>query len=52
MKCEKCGNDYPSEYYFKTDTVCVECYKKLTSEDQQQAVRHSLMKYPMTSSRV
>jgi uncharacterized protein YbjQ (UPF0145 family) len=37
MKCEKCGREYPSQYYFETETVCTECYKKLTSEEQQKA---------------
>ena len=37
MKCEKCGNEYPSDYYFKTETVCNECYDKLTPEEQHVA---------------
>ena len=28
MKCEKCAKDYPSIYYFKTRSICTECYKK------------------------
>ena len=50
MKCEKCGQDFPSIYYFKTDTVCLECYKKLTPEEQQTAVYRQLMKHPMTTT--
>jgi uncharacterized protein YbjQ (UPF0145 family) len=37
MKCEKCGREYPSEYYFKTETVCLECYAHLTVEEQKVA---------------
>ena len=37
MKCEKCGQEYPSEYYFKTETVCHECYGTLTPEEQRSA---------------
>jgi uncharacterized protein YbjQ (UPF0145 family) len=37
MKCERCGNEYPSEYYFKTKTLCRECFGKLTPEEQQRA---------------
>jgi uncharacterized protein YbjQ (UPF0145 family) len=37
MKCERCGNEYPSEYYFKTKTVCRECFDKLTPEEQERA---------------
>ena len=37
MKCEQCGREFPSEYYFKTETVCNECYSKLSSDEQQKA---------------
>lgn len=50
MRCEKCGREHPSRYYFETDTVCVECFKKLSIEEQGQATYKSLMKYPMTST--
>jgi uncharacterized protein YbjQ (UPF0145 family) len=50
MKCERCGKDYPSEYYFKTDTVCSECFKRMSAEEQGTALYKSLMKYPMTST--
>lgn len=36
MKCKKCGMDYPSRYYFKYDSVCINCFKKqpgLSSSD-------------------
>ena len=36
MKCEKCGNDYPSQYYFATDTICRECYAKMTDEEKEE----------------
>lgn len=36
MKCEKCGNDYPSQYYFATPTICQECFKNLQAEEQQE----------------
>jgi hypothetical protein len=34
MKCEKCGKEYPSEYYFKAERICNECYEKLPLEKQ------------------
>lgn len=37
MKCEKCGNDYPSKYYFKTPTICNECFDKLNPEERKIA---------------
>lgn len=50
MKCESCGKEYPSEYYFKTDTICIECFHKLDANDRKKAIIKSLMKYPMTST--
>jgi len=35
MKREKCGNEYPSQYYFETPTVCKECFKNLSDEEKQ-----------------
>ncbi len=37
MRCEKCGNDYPSHYYFKAESVCRECFDKMTPEEQAEA---------------
>lgn len=34
MRCVKCGNDYPSKYYFETETICKECYGKLNPEEK------------------
>ena len=50
MKCENCGKDHPSPYYFKTDTICIECFSNMNREEQREAIMHSLMKYPMTST--
>ena len=50
MKCLKCEKDFPSVYYFKTDTVCLECFKKMTSEEQQAAIDKQLTKHPMTTT--
>lgn len=50
MKCERCGKEYPSEYYFKTENVCLNCYGAMSPEEQKRAVFHSLMKHPMTST--
>ncbi len=37
MQCRKCGREYPSEYYFETETVCHECYKILSAEERTMA---------------
>jgi len=50
MKCEKCGQEFPSVYYFKTDTICLDCFNKMSPEDQQSAIYKQLMKHPMTST--
>jgi uncharacterized protein YbjQ (UPF0145 family) len=50
MICAKCGNDYPSQYYFKTETICIECFNKMSGSEKEEALRRSLMKHPMTST--
>jgi hypothetical protein len=50
MKCSKCGKEFPSIYYFKTDTVCIECFKALPPEEQQKEIFKQLMKHPMTTT--
>lgn len=50
MKCEKCGKEYPSHYYFKTDQICTECFEKLDDEEKKEAKLKHLMKFPMTST--
>jgi uncharacterized protein YbjQ (UPF0145 family) len=37
MKCEKCGNEYPSSHYFKTKTICRDCFAKLSTEEKMAA---------------
>jgi uncharacterized protein YbjQ (UPF0145 family) len=41
MKCEKCGQEYPSRYHFATDTICSLCYEKMTGEEKAAARRPS-----------
>lgn len=36
MKCEKCGNDYNSRYYFATETICRECFSRMSPEQQHE----------------
>jgi len=39
MRCERCGKEYPSRYYFKTRAICTECFSKLTPVEQVEARR-------------
>ena len=39
MKCTKCGRDFPSDYYLKTESLCLECYGKMNPEEQRKAIR-------------
>jgi uncharacterized protein YbjQ (UPF0145 family) len=50
MKCEKCSKEYPSVYYFKTDTLCHECYAKLSAEDKSECLKKWLIRHPLTST--
>ncbi len=40
MRCERCGTDYPSDYYFKTRSLCNNCYQKLSSEEKRKAIEN------------
>jgi len=50
MICEECKQDFPSNYYMKTESLCIQCFSKLSPKEQLEAVRHQLMKHPMTST--
>lgn len=34
MRCSKCGQDYPSRYYFRLGDVCNECWDKMDTDAQ------------------
>ena len=50
MICSRCKNEYPSQYYFKTETICIECFNKMGQAEKEEALKRSLMKHPMTST--
>lgn len=37
MKCERCSREYPSRYYFRTRTICSECFARMSPEEQRAA---------------
>jgi uncharacterized protein YbjQ (UPF0145 family) len=41
VRCERCGKEYPSLYYFKVGNVCNDCYEKLTPEERTALHRPS-----------
>ena len=50
MKCKECGNEFPSRFYMKTDTICVACFAKMNPDRQKKDIYESLMPHPMTST--
>ena len=50
MHCSKCSKEYPSPYYFKTGTICLDCFEKLNEEEKRMAIYDNLMKHPMTTT--
>jgi uncharacterized protein YbjQ (UPF0145 family) len=36
MRCARCGNEYPSHYYFITDDICRSCFAKLDKAERQR----------------
>ena len=45
MKCEKCGNEYPSTYFFAVPNVCKECFSKMSPEEQAKYFNVPIEKY-------
>ena len=41
MRCDRCGKDYPSRYYFRTRTICDDCFQKMSPEEQKRALEPS-----------
>jgi rubrerythrin len=37
MKCEKCGNTFPSRHHFKVAWICRDCYGKLSLDERHTA---------------
>lgn len=50
MRCKKCQQEYPSNYYFKVDHICLNCFNKLSTTEQNQAMIEANMKYTLTST--
>ena len=34
LKCSKCGEKYPSKFWFKVSGICVDCYARLTDTEK------------------
>ena len=50
MRCTHCDKEYPSKYYFKTETICLECYNRMNADEQREAISRALMKHPLTTT--
>jgi hypothetical protein len=36
MICKFCNKDFPSKYYFVTESICRECFEKLDDQQKQR----------------
>lgn len=45
MKCEKCGNEYPSNYFFAVPNICKECFSKMEPEEQAKYFNNPIGNY-------
>ena len=53
MKCEKCGNEYSSNYYFEAPNICKECFSKMADEEKQSLQQTQILNfYNETNKRV
>ena len=49
MKCEKCGKEYPSIYYFASGQICRDCFEQMSPEEQKDAKKPSKL-HSMTTT--
>jgi rubrerythrin len=45
MKCEVCGEDFPSHYYFEVEFICNNCFKKMDEGEKKQYYETRSSKY-------
>jgi uncharacterized protein YbjQ (UPF0145 family) len=50
MRCNSCGRDYPSDYYFKAPGICHECFEVMTPEERNRAHRPHGMRAMTTTA--
>jgi predicted nucleic-acid-binding Zn-ribbon protein len=36
MKCKMCHKEYPSKYYFVTESICQDCFDKMDNAQKQK----------------
>ena len=48
MKCERCGKEFPSKYYFATSTLCTECFQTV----QAKSTSNKMMQCPECKSQL
>ncbi len=50
MKCEKCGENFPSRFYFRTDSVCSGCFEQLGPAERKEALRADTAVHALTTT--
>lgn len=50
MKCERCGEDFPSRFYFKTDSICSGCYERMGPGERKEALRADAQVHCLTTT--
>lgn len=50
MKCQKCGQDFPSRFYFRTDDICSGCFERLGAEERKEALRAEARVHALTTT--
>ncbi len=50
MRCNTCGRDFPSEYYFKAPGMCLACWNSASAEQRREAFRPSGMRRMTTTA--
>jgi len=50
MKCRKCGETFPSRFYFRADDVCHGCFEQLRPDERKEALRADARVHALTTT--
>ena len=45
MKCEICGEDFPSHYYFEVEYICNSCFDQMSADEKKRLYETKPSKY-------
>ena len=50
MRCERCGREFPSKYYFMAEGACTECWQKMDEAERAATVKRAAKVHALTTT--